>query len=160
MVAADAAEIPKTEIANLTGMSRQTIYDILNSDAEEKRRRRESSAAGDIEFKLGRIVEDRWRLRWRADITSSTGQPAWLCRSVGLRVWRTGGQLAERGPLTHIRDEVIFTQDRVVRAEREAMQASDQEIMHDGTEDPEPERPETQEPADQSAEPPIPSPKG
>jgi len=160
VVAGDEAEIPKTELASLTGMSRQTIYDILNRAVEEKRRRREYQDAGDIEFKLGRVVEDRWHLRWRADIKSSTRQPGWICRSVGLRVWRTGGQLVERGPLTHVRDEVIFTTERVVRAQREAAQASDHEIVHDGTEDPEPERPETQEPADQSDEPPILSPKG
>lgn len=142
VTAGDEAGIPKTELASLTGMSRQTIYDILDRHAKKKaheeRRRREQVDAGDIEFKPGRVVEDRWRLRWTGNIHTSTG-PGWQCRSVGLRVWKSGGQLVERGPLTHIRDDVIFTRDQDVRAAREAARARDAEILHDGTEDPEPD---------------------
>lgn len=140
VIAGDEAGIPKTELASLTGVARQTIYDILDRHAKrkvaEERRQRTQVDAGEIRHKLGRVVEDRWRLRWAADLSVRRG-PVWRCRSAGLRICISGGQLAERGPLTHIRDDVIFTMDPEVRAEREAARAVDGEVLHDGTEDPE-----------------------
>jgi DNA-binding XRE family transcriptional regulator len=133
----DRAGILKTDLAKLAGVSRQSIYDLLAKEETSIKQQRLLEAAGEIEHRLGQVVEDRWGLRWRADVSSRTERKAWQCRSVGLKVWLTGGQLAERGPLTAVRVDPIFTSDPETRAQRREGQAEDEAVKPDLTENPE-----------------------
>lgn len=83
----------------------------------------------------GQVVEDRWGLRWRADTHLRWGR-GWFCRSVGLRIFRTGEQMAERGPLRRIRVDQVFAGPEAAAA-REAGEVEDRAVTVEPHEDPE-----------------------
>jgi hypothetical protein len=72
-----------------------------DQEAQEQREAAKAALAG---WQLGRVVEDRWGLRWRGDIRVNSGGKGWSCQSAGIRAWRTSEQmLDERAPLTFVR---------------------------------------------------------
>lgn len=120
IAAGDKAGIPKTELAHITGLSRQAIYDILAREtARTKASDSEAINATAALWTLGQVVEDRWGLRWRADIPMNAKDKAWQCRSVGLKVWRSHEKMAERGPLRAIRIDRIAGGSAGLQAEAE-----------------------------------------
>lgn len=79
----------------------------------------------------GTVIEDRWGLRWRADTRIPSGGEGWQCRSVGLRIFRTDEQMAERGPLKFIRLDQVFA-GGAAKAARQAGEAEDARVTVDG----------------------------
>jgi hypothetical protein len=148
ITAGSEAGIPKTELAELSGLSRQHIYEVLTRWADAKRRADESEV-GKVAamWQLGQVVEDRWGLRWRADITMKlAGEEShrWFCRSCELRTSISHEKMATRGPLKKIRVDKIFAgpfgspQQKQAVAERKAGAAEDAAVMIAPHEDPEP----------------------
>lgn len=84
----------------------------------------------------GTVVEDRWGLRWRADLKVGSLNPGWCCRSAGLRTWRTDAQMVERSPLTFVRVDRCFAGDQATVA-RQIGQAEDEAVTFALDEDPE-----------------------
>jgi hypothetical protein len=127
IVAGASANIPKSELAELSGLSRQGVYDVLAKRAEqEKAASADETAAVEAMWKLGQVVEDRWGLRWRADVQAK-GANGWQCRSVGLKVWRTHDKMAERGPLRKVRLDRVLGGDEA-RTARLAGEAEDAKV--------------------------------
>lgn len=132
IAAGDRARIPKTELAELTGLSRQTIYDILTKQAVQAKAAEKSEvAATEAMWKMGQVIEDRWGLRWRADFNMRTATNAWFCRSVGLRISRTHERMAERGPFKLIRVDRVFGGDEA-RTARKVGEAEDAAVTVGG----------------------------
>ena len=136
VVAGNDAGLSKTELAELSGMSRQAIYDIL-ARAADRKKAANADAVAEVEamWTLCQVVEDRWGLRWRADIAMNSNARAWMCRSVGLRVWRSHEKMAERGPLKKIRVDRLGGE---AKATRLAHEAEDAAVVVEPHEDPEP----------------------
>lgn len=144
VAAAADAGLSKTEIAQLTGLSRQHIYDVLARHAE-RQNVASNAAVAEIEamWAIGQVVEDRWGLRWRGDWAVESKANGWLCRSVGLRIWRSHEKMAERGPLKKIRLDEVFAgplgseKQKAATAARKAGEAEDAAIAVEPHEDPE-----------------------
>lgn len=82
-------------------------------------------------WKLGNVVEDRWGLRWRADYVSGLPGKRWCCRSVGLRIHRGHEAMAERGPLTFVRQDRVFAGEDATAA-RKMSEEDDRAVTVDG----------------------------
>lgn len=138
------AGMSKVELANLSGLSRQTVYDILQKHADAKTAAKTDDVRRvEAMWKFGQVIEDRWGLRWRADYV--TGLRAddpdrgrrWCLRSVGLRTRLTSARMAEREPLHLIRVDKVFAGDEA-KAARLAGEAEDAAVTVTPHEDPEP----------------------
>lgn len=139
VAAGNDAGIPKTELASLTGLSRQAIYDIL-AKAAEREQAADGAAVAEVQamWTRGQVIEDRWGLRWRADNpVSSPNQEMWQCRSVGLKIWRAHEKMAERGPLKTIRVDLVLAGEKA-QAARKAGEVEDSSVVVEPHEDPEP----------------------
>lgn len=146
VAAAADAGLSKTEIAQLTGLSRQHIYDVLARHAE-RQKVASDAAVTEVEamWELGQVIEDRWGLRWRGDwAVVDSKSNGWQCRSVGLRIWRSHEKMAERGPLKKIRLDEVFAgplgseKQKTAVAARKAGEAEDAAFVVEPHEDPEP----------------------
>jgi hypothetical protein len=127
----DTAQIPTA----------RTVDDIVKEYAEKQR---EVMFAATAElWKTGQVIQDRYGLRWRADTNMSSRERGWFCRSVGLKVFLTGTRMAERGPLTLIRQDRVFagetgSAERLAAvAARKAGEVEDQAVTVTPVEDPE-----------------------
>lgn len=139
VVAGNDAGLSKTELAELSGLSRQSIYDIL-ARAADRKKAANADAVAEVKsmWRFGQVIEDRWGLRWRAD--SRVNVPAeqvWFCRSVGLRVRLPHEKMATRGPLKKIRVDQVFAGEDAKIARRTG-EAEDAAIVVEPNEDPEP----------------------
>jgi hypothetical protein len=145
IAAASDAGLSKTEIAQLTGLSRQHIYDVLARHAERKKVA-DNAAVAEVEamWQIGQVIEDRWGLRWRGDVAVNSNSRGWLCRSVGLRTWRSHEKMAERGPLKKIRLDKVFAgvlgsdTQKTAMAARKAGEVEDAAVVVEPHEDSEP----------------------
>lgn len=137
VVAGNEAGLSKTELAELSGLSRQAIYDIL-AKAAQRKLVADAGVVVEVEamWKMGQVIEDRWGLRWRGDVHSLNPQ-SWCSRSVGLRIRRSHEQMAARGPLKKIRIDRAFAGDEA-KAARQAGEAEDDAVVVEPVEDPEP----------------------
>ena len=87
-------------------------------------------------WKFGQVIEDRYGLRWRADLNMIRDERGWYCRSVGLRVFLSGKMMAGRGPLKKIR--VDYVGGDQARAAREAGEVEDHAVVVEPIEDEDP----------------------
>lgn len=122
------------ELATLSpGFVARVPVDVIR--VYQQTRKEEAFAATAELWESGVVIEDRYGLRWRADCHITRGERGWFCRSVGLRVFRTGEQMAERGPLKKIRRDLVFAGPEATAA-REAGEKEDAEIIVAAGEDP------------------------
>jgi hypothetical protein len=128
------AGIPLSDIERLVGSpTGRSVGEIVRE--HEKQREEASFAATADLWKWGAVIEDRYGLRWRADLRERGGR-GWGCRSVGLRTFLTGEKMAERGPLKPIRIDRVFAGDEAKIA-RDLGAVEDAAVTVEPAEDPE-----------------------
>jgi hypothetical protein len=128
------AGIPLSDIERLVGSPTGRSVGEIVKEHEKQREEASFAATADL-WKWGAVIEDRYGLRWRADLREHVGR-GWGCRSVGLRTWLTGEQMAKRGPLKSIRLDRVFAGDEAKIA-RDLGAAEDAAVTVAPAEDPE-----------------------